>query len=236
MDLLEITDRLVDDLLLLRFSAPVAYVYNPLVYAREPHARYLSRYGGGAREAVFVGMNPGPWGMAQTGVPFGEIDVVKNWLGIDGEVGTPFPEHPKKRIEGFRCRRSEVSGRRLWGLFREVCGSPERFFERFFVVNYCPLLFLDADGRNITPDKLKSGDRAPLLAACDSALLRCVEHIGPARVIGVGNFAEERAREILKESNVPVGKILHPSPANPAANNNWRTFVLDQLRGQGIEF
>jgi len=236
MDLQEITGRLVEDLLLLRFSAPVAYVYNPLVYAREPHARYLSRYGGRGREAVFVGMNPGPWGMAQTGVPFGEIDIVKNWLGIDGEVGKPQQEHQKKRIEGFRCRRSEVSGRRLWGLFRELCGTPERFFERFFVVNHCPLLFLDADGRNITPDKLQRGERAPLLEACDRALLRCIEHIGPARVIGVGNFAEERAREIMKESGVPVGKILHPSPANPAANNGWRTIVLDQLRDQGIEF
>lgn len=234
--LLEITDRLVDDLRLLQFSSPVAYVYNPLVYAREPHVRYLSRYGGGGREAVFVGMNPGPWGMAQTGVPFGEIGMVKNWLGIDGEVGTPQPEHPKKRIEGFRCRRSEVSGRRLWGLFRELCGTPERFFERFFVVNYCPLLFLDADGRNITPDKLKSGERALLLAACDRALLGCIEHIGPARVIGIGNFAEKRAKEILKESNVRVGKILHPSPASPAANKGWENIVRDQLRDQGIEF
>jgi single-strand selective monofunctional uracil DNA glycosylase len=236
MNLMESTDRLVDDLRLLRFSPPVAYVYNPLVYAREPHERYLSRYGGGGREAVFVGMNPGPWGMAQTGVPFGEIDMVKNWLGIEGEVGKPRPEHPKKRVEGFRCRRSEVSGRRLWGLFRELCGTPERFFERFFVVNYCPLLFLDADGRNITPDRLRSGERAPLLEICDNALFRCIEHIGPERVIGVGNFAGERAREILKESGVRVGKILHPSPASPAANRNWRNVVLGQLRDQGIEF
>lgn len=236
MDLLEITGRLVEDLRFLRFSAPVAYVYNPLVYAREPHVRYLTRYGGGGREAVFVGMNPGPWGMAQTGVPFGEIDLVQNWLGIDGDVGKPCPEHPKKLVEGFRCRRSEVSGRRLWGLFRERCGTPERFFGRFFVVNYCPLLFLDADGRNLTPDKLKSGERAPMLQACDSALLRCIEHIGPTRVIGVGNFAEERAREILKGSGVKVGKILHPSPANPAANSNWKEIVLAQLRDQGIEF
>lgn len=234
MDLLEITDRLVKDLLALRFSPPVAYVYNPLVYARDPHDKYLSRCGGGGREAVFVGMNPGPWGMAQTGVPFGEIAAVKGWLDIEGVVGKPPAEHPKKRIEGFLCRRSEVSGHRLWGLFRELCGTPERFFERFFVVNYCPLLFLDAEGRNITPDKLKTGERAPLQEACDRALLGCIEHIGPARVIGVGNFAEERAREALKESGTQVGKILHPSPASPAANAGWEKIVLEQLRGQGI--
>src|SRR5512136_2439404 len=142
MNLLQIKENLIEELGGLMFSLPVAYIYNPLVYAREPHDLYLSRYGGGVKEAVFVGMNPGPWGMTQTGVPFGEIDLVKNWLCIEGKVGKPPREHPKKQVDGFSCRRSEVSGRRLWGLFRERFGTPERFFARFFVVNYCPLLFL----------------------------------------------------------------------------------------------
>ncbi len=235
MDLSKITECLIAELDLLEFSPPVAYVYNPLVYAGEPHAQYLARYGGGVKEAVFVGMNPGPWGMAQTGVPFGEIDMVKNWLGIDGVVNKPPREHPKKRVEGFRCRRSEVSGRRLWGLFRERCGTPEKFFGRFFVANYCPLLFLDAEGRNITPDKLKTAESAPLLAACNRALLRTMECMRPARVIGVGNFAELQVKNALKGMDVQVGKILHPSPANPSANNGWKETVLKQLREQGIE-
>lgn len=236
MNLQAITDLLVEDLRRLRFSLPVAYVYNPLEYAREPHGRYLARYSGGGGEAVFVGMNPGPWGMAQTGVPFGEIGMVTNWLGIDGHVGTPQPEHPKKRVEGFRCRRSEVSGHRLWGLFQELCGTPEKFFERFFVINYCPLLFLDANGRNITPDKLNGGERKPLQEACDAALFRCIQQIRPAMVIGIGNFARERAQEILQGTDIPVGKILHPSPASPAANRGWKNTVTNQLRDYGIDF
>jgi single-strand selective monofunctional uracil DNA glycosylase len=235
MDLLLITEKLVDDLENLEFSPPVAYVYNPLVYAAEPHGRYLKLFSDKAVQAVFVGMNPGPWGMAQTGVPFGEIDIVKNWLGIDGEVKKPGREHPKKRVEGFRCRRSEVSGRRLWGLFRELFGTPEKFFERFYVVNYCPLLFLDADGRNITPDKLKAAERTPLLEACDRALFRTIEYMRPDHVIGVGNFAEEQVKKALRSMDVRVGKILHPSPASPAANNGWRETVLRQLQEQGIE-
>jgi single-strand selective monofunctional uracil DNA glycosylase len=235
MDLLRITETLVEDLESLDFSPPVAYVYNPLVYAAEPHELYLKRFSEKAGQVVFVGMNPGPWGMAQTGVPFGEIDIVKNWLGIDGEVKKPPREHPKKRVDGFRCRRSEVSGRRLWGLFRELFGTPEKFFERFFVINYCPLLFLDADGRNLTPEKLETAEREPLLEACDRALFRTIEYMRPDHVIGVGNFAEERAKNILRGMEVRVGKILHPSPASPAANNGWRETVLRQLRDQGIE-
>ncbi len=235
MDLLQISKSLAMDVERLEFTSPVAFVYNPLVYAAEPHARYLARYGGVGREAVFVGMNPGPWGMAQTGVPFGEIDLVRNWLAIEGKVLKPPMEHPGKRIEGFDCHRNEVSGRRLWGLFRELFGTPEKFFERFFVVNYCPLLFLDANGRNITPDKLKASERDPLLEVCNMALRRTVEYMKPEMVIGVGNFAEKQIKNVLVNMSARAGKILHPSPANPSANRGWKETVLVQLREQGIE-
>lgn len=236
MDLLKITECLIADLDHLRFSSPVEYVYNPLVYAGEPHRRYLSNYGGEKKEALFVGMNPGPWGMAQTGVPFGEISLVRDWLGIEGTVNKPPREHPKKMVDGFLCGRSEVSGRRLWGLFRERFATPENFFRRFFVVNYCPLLFLDAEGRNITPDKLRKAESIPLVAACDKALLRTIEHMRPTRVIGVGNFAETQLMNALKGLDIRVGKILHPSPASPAANNGWKETVLKQLQEQGVNF
>ncbi len=234
--LVTIADTLAADLEGLSFSSPVAHVYNPLVYAREPHSAYLSRFGSPPKEALFVGMNPGPWGMAQTGVPFGEIGVVTEWLGITGTVGRPAEEHPKKRVDGFACRRSEVSGRRLWGLIRERFGTPERFFVRFFVANYCPLLFLTADGGNITPDKLRRGEQEPLFAACDLALRRTVELLQPRVVIGVGGFAEGRCREALAGLNVEVGRIIHPSPASPAANRDWAGTALRQLAELGIDF
>lgn len=234
--LVTIAETLAADLAGLSFSPPVAHVYNPLVYAREPHAAYLDRFGAPPKEALFVGMNPGPWGMAQTGVPFGEIGMVTEWLGITGEVARPADEHPKKRVDGFACRRSEVSGRRLWGLIRERFGTPERFFARFFVANYCPLLFLTADGGNITPDKLRRGEQEPLFAACDRALRRTVELLRPRVVIGVGGFAEGRCREALEDLNVEVGRIIHPSPASPAANRDWAGTALRQLAELGIEF
>lgn len=236
MTLATIAADLAAELERLSFSPPVAHVYNPLVYARVPHEEYLRRYGVGPKEVLFLGMNPGPWGMAQTGVPFGEVAAVTGWLGIDGPVDHPAGEHPKKRVDGFACRRSEVSGRRLWGLIRERFGEPERFFARFFVVNYCPLLFLNDAGGNITPDKLKNDERLPLLAACDRALRQTVALLRPRLVIGVGGFAETQAREALAGSGIAVGRILHPSPANPAANRDWAGAVLAQLAALGIDF
>lgn len=234
--LVTIADTLAADLEGLCFSSPVAHVYNPLVYAREPHAAYLSRFGSPPKEALFVGMNPGPWGMAQTGVPFGEIGLVTEWLGINGTVSRPANEHPKKRVDGFACRRSEVSGRRLWGLIRDRFVTPERFFARFFVANYCPLLFLNADGGNITPDKLRRGEQEPLFAACDRALRRTVKLLQPRVVIGVGGFAEGRCREALERLDVKVGRVIHPSPASPAANRDWAGTALRQLQELGIKF
>lgn len=221
MDLVPIADRLADAVDRLAFSPPVTHVYNPLRYAREPHHEYLQRYGGGPKEVLLVGMNPGPWGMAQTGVPFGEIAAVRDWLGIAGSVGRPRDEHPKRPVEGFDCGRSEVSGRRLWGWARERFGTPERFFDRFFIHNYCPLVFMQESGRNHTPDKLPAEEREPLFALCDDALRRTAEALRVERAVGIGVFAEGRCAAALEGTGLPIGRILHPSPASPAANRGW---------------
>jgi single-strand selective monofunctional uracil DNA glycosylase len=219
--LVAVGDTLARRLARLRFAPPVAHVYHPLRYARAPWREYLLRYGAAPREVVLFGMNPGPFGMAQTGVPFGEVGLVRDWLGIEAPVGRPPDEHPKRPVQGFACPRSEVSGARLWGWARDRFGTPERFFARFFVANYCPLLFLEASGRNLTPDKLRAADREPLLAACDDALRRTVELLRPRLVVGIGHFAEGRARAVLAGTDVPIGRIPHPSPASPAANRDW---------------
>jgi single-strand selective monofunctional uracil DNA glycosylase len=219
----------------LRFSSPVRFVYNPLDYAWSVHQSFLRRYGGSPKEVLLVGMNPGPWGMAQTGVPFGEVSAVRDWLGIAGDVGRPPSEHPKRPVLGFDCARSEVSGRRLWGWARDTFGSPNRFFARFFIHNYCPLLFLEESGRNRTPDRLPAAERRPLEEACDRALQRAVALLQPRLVVGVGGFATTRARCALAGTGVPVKQILHPSPASPAANRGWSVQATRQLAACGVQ-
>ena len=233
-DLPEIADWLVDQLKPLRFAPPITHVYNPLEYARAPYQQYVKLYASSPREIILLGMNPGPWGMAQTGVPFGEVSLVRNWLGINASVGKPEAEHPKRAVEGFACPRSEVSGKRIWGWARDTFGTPERFFARFFVANYCPLLFLEASGRNRTPDKLPAAERGPLFEVCDEALRHTVEVLQPRIVIGVGKFAADRARTALADLDVSIGQMLHPSPANPAASENWPARATEQLAEYGI--
>ena len=217
----------------MRFAAPVSHVYNPLDYAWAIHEDYLRRYGAGRKRVVFIGMNPGPFGMAQTGVPFGEIDTVRDWLGLAGMVGKPAVENPKRPVEGFACARSEVSGRRLWGLFRERFDNADAFFAGHFVANYCPLAFFDG-GRNLTPDKLPAVESQPLLAACDAHLRELVDALAPEWVIGVGAWAENRAAEALTGRQVRIGRVLHPSPASPAANRGWAEAATRQLGELGV--
>jgi single-strand selective monofunctional uracil DNA glycosylase len=221
------------DLAGLSFAPPVSHVYNPLDYAWPIHQAYLERYATGARRVVFLGMNPGPFGMVQTGVPFGEIEAVRDWMGLTGTVGRPAVENPRRPVEGYACSRSEVSGRRLWGLFRERYGCPDAFFAEHFVANYCPLAFF-ADGRNLTPNKLPAAEAAALLAACDAHLRRVARALEPEWLIGVGAWAEQRAAAALAGLPVKVGRMLHPSPASPAANRGWSAAATAQLQALGV--
>jgi single-strand selective monofunctional uracil DNA glycosylase len=234
VSLIEISRELRRSMQKLSFEEPVSYVYCPLDYAWEAHAAYLERWGRGKKQVVLLGMNPGPFGMVQTGVPFGDVTLVRDWLGVSGKVKKPAREHPARPVLGFDCARGEVSGQRLWGWARATFGTPELFFERFFVVNYCPLAFVEASGRNRTPDKLPKDEQAPLFAACDRALSRIVAELEPEHVIGVGAFAEGRARRILADSGVRVSSILHPSPASPRANQGWGRIASEELRQSGI--
>lgn len=234
--LLAISRHLSNSLAALEFADPVSHVYDPLDYAWTAHEQYLTRFGPARGRTLLLGMNPGPWGMAQTGVPFGEIAAVRDFLGIETDIGTPAREHARRRIEGFACTRSEVSGRRLWGWARERFGTAAGFFEQFFVLNYCPLIFLEETGRNRTPDKLPAGEREAVFELCDDALRAFVRALEPTALIGVGAFAQGRASTALREDfpDLPIGRILHPSPASPIANRGWSEQAERELASQGI--
>lgn len=217
-----ITDDLVADLSGLSFGPPVTHVYNPLEYARAPWDAYCERFGQGEREVLFLGMNPGPFGMAQTGVPFGEVGFARDWLGLEAPVGRPAVEHPKRPVQGFACTRSEVSGARVWGWAKERFGTPEAFFARYFILNYCPLVFMEESGRNRVPEKLPKEERERLFAACDRALRRTVAIMRPRLAIGIGKFAEKKLQTVLGDvPGLRIGAVPHPSPASPLANAGW---------------
>ena len=229
----------------LSFAPPISHIYNPLNYAWATHAEYLERYGEGRKRIIFLGMNPGPFGMVQTGIPFGEVAAVRDFLHIEDEFCKKIAyvpqeqQNPARPLEGFACQRSEVSGRRLWALFAQRFKAAEAFFAEHFVANYCPLAFF-SQGRNITPDKLPAAEQAPLLAACDQHLLKLLRITQAEWLIGVGAWAEQRAYLALKnqtkssELNIKLGRILHPSPASPAANRGWAEAATQQLMNLGV--
>lgn len=234
-ELAAITDLLVRQLAPLRFGPPVTHVYQPLDYARSAWDAYCARFGRGPRPVLLVGLNPGPFGMAQVGVPFGEVAAVRDWMGISAPIGRPANEHPRRPIDGFGCTRSEVSGARLWGWARDRFVTPEAFFSRFFVANWCPLVFMEASGRNRTPDKLPTAERLPLEAACDHALAGTIALLRPDWVVGIGAFAEARVRRVLGPDPRPrVGRVPHPSPASPTANRDWAGQMDRALAELGI--
>ncbi len=227
----------------LEFAAPITHVYNPHRYAWAPYEEYVTRFGRARKRVVLLGMNPGPFGMMQTGVPFGEIAAVRDWMKIDARVKAPAKMHPRRPIEGFACMRSEVSGRRLWGWAAARSTSAAAFFADWFVLNYCPLAFLEESGRNFTPDKLPATQLRELYALCDRHLAAAINALAPDWMLGVGGFAEKRIRSVLEGDamdgtlarHIRVGQILHPSPASPAANRGWEQAVNRQLALLGLD-
>ena len=239
MSLVLATQSVARELEALRFGPPVACVYNPLVYAWDLHREWLERFGRGHKEVLLLGMNPGPFGMVQTGVPFGEVEAVRSWLGLRGSVQKPSHEHRKRPVLGLDCPRSEVSGRRLWSWAAARFVTPLRFSKRFFVHNYCPLAFVADSGANLTPDKLRKTESTPLFALCDRLLRQVVELQRPRWLVGVGAFAEQRLRAALADTphagdGIRIGRIPHPSPASPAANQGWERLVDEAFAAMDI--
>jgi single-strand selective monofunctional uracil DNA glycosylase len=235
-DLVAAARRLRRDVEAINF-ARASYRYNPLLYAWEPHQEYLRRYGQGPPgRTLLVGMNPGPWGMAQTGVPFGDPVMVRDWMGIDGRI-LPFPgAHQRCPVMGFASHRREGSGTRLYGWAQRRYGSAEAFFARNFVLNYFPLLLLDSDGINLTPAILPASERSAVAAVCDPYLREAVKAVEPSCVAGVGKYATEQVRRVVAELGleIPTPCLLHPSPANPMANSNWEQLVESELCSVGV--
>lgn len=232
---LQISRDLARDVDALTFDPPVTHVYNPLVYAWKSHEKYVGCYARKSCRVLLLGMNPGPFGMAQTGVPFGDVGFVRDWLRIEAPVDQPRHAHPKRPISGFACTRHEVSGSRFWGWAKDRFGTPDHFFSQFYVHNYCPLCFMEATGRNFTPDKLRADQKKALFDACDQALASLVDWLKPDYLIGVGAFAETRLRAALGDTKAHIGRIPHPSPASPAANRGWAAAAEAALREQGVE-
>ena len=238
--------RLVDDALALSKACDslkqqlineteIEYVTNPLDYAWEYHQSYLSQYGGLGAKTLLLGMNPGPFGMAQCGVPFGATEIAKKFLKISGTIRDPIGRHPKRPIEGLDFQRQEVSGTRLWGLLKDIWKDPVTIHQNVFLVNHCPLLLLGESGRNITPANISGPTVKKLLKLCDEHLKEVVECLGITRIIGVGKYAEKRAKIAFSGTDIEITTCWHPSPASPLSNRNdgadWRANVTNILLG-----
>ena len=210
------------------------YIYNPLDYAWDMHEKFLEKAVTEEQHVLLLGMNPGPFGMCQNGVPFGDKVNVREYLKIDGVIRKPRKECPKRPIEGLDVKRVEMSGKRIWGTVSELW-SAEEFFSFATVFNYCPLCFLDEGGRNVTPDKLTLGDRKRIYELCDRYLEDVISIIKPGILVGVGNFATDKLRHFGDD----VRTLPHPSPLNRGSADFYgsekaKEFFIGLRECQGI--
>ena len=151
-------------------------------------------------------------------------------------VNKPVHEHPSRPVEGMQVKRSEISGRRLWGLISKLYPNVNDFFDKHAVFNYCPLGFLDAGktAKNFTPDHLLKKERIELENVCDSYLKDVISMINPKALIGIGKYAQSKLLAVNGNENRIVDSIIHPSPGNPQANNKWEEKTIEKMRSLGL--
>jgi single-strand selective monofunctional uracil DNA glycosylase len=91
------------------------------------------------------------------------------------------------------------------------------------------LVFKEASGKNLTPDKLPRSEKAERFRNCDEALRKLIGVLKPEQVIGIGKFAGDRAKAAINNLKVRIGRVLHPSPASPIPNRGWADQAEKQL-------
>lgn len=235
---ISLENDLVSQLNNLNYGPNVEYIYSPLDYASNLHKVFLKKFLCTSKKVLFLGINPGPWGMCQTGIPFGEVNIVRSYLRVDGEVLTPTNCHPQRPITGLNCHRSEVSGKRLWDLFIELSeGDPYKFFKDCFIHNYFPLALMNNNAKNITPGDLKSEYQKELQEICDKSLSDILTLFHTEIIVAIGKYAEKRSNEVVKKfrlTNIKVVQIPHPSPRSVGTAEKWKKETLVQLKSYNI--
>ncbi|KAI8130772.1 Single-strand selective monofunctional uracil-DNA glycosylase [Lucilia cuprina] len=199
----------------------ITHIYNPVEYAAQLHCEYLRHYLKGTKILLFIGMNPGYDGMGQTGIPFGNITTVRDIMGLTGTVNQPPAVHPKRPVKGLASTREEPSGKRLWTLFKELSnGSLDTFFKQCFVHNFCPLVFFNSNGNNITPSELKGPYKQQIRNECLRTTEQVLQLIQPKIIVAIGNYVYDtlKASEYCKSKHLL--RLAHPSPRS-LNNNNW---------------
>ena len=219
-ELLAAASRLRHELRGLRFGPPVSHVYDPLDYARRGYESYVRAFANAPKRVLFVGMNPGPVrdGADRRAVrrrPDGARLAAASRRRSAGR-------RPSTRSD--RCRASRVRAARSAA---PASGAPSRSASASRSAS-------SPTTSSRTTARSRSSRRAAAIArptSCPSASARrcfapatrtcagwCAA-LEPEWVIGIGAFAEARAREALPGAR--VGRITHPSPANPRAQENW---------------
>ena len=215
----------------------IEFAYNPLDYAWISHKTYLKEYSDLGASKIIMGMNPGH-GMGNTGIPFGCPEKVKNYLKIrDLKINEPKKMHPRRVVTGLKCKKPEISGKRIWGLIEEMYGAPEKAFKNVFVLNHFPLWMFNSSGQNVTPDKLSISSSKFILDECNKYLINVAKILKIKRIICVGKYASRMAQKAVKNSgveNLTIDEIPHPSPANPLANKEkgalWKKIARDVIQ------
>jgi single-strand selective monofunctional uracil DNA glycosylase len=226
-------------------------IWNPGLYAASWHALFRKEYPASAGCILVFGLNPGPYGMAQTGIPFTDLKRLREHLprlakGLERRgcslagVGLA-----PRSLRPYLSRTFESSAVRVYRFLSRGWGSAEDGWRSVVVANPCSLLFMDAAGENRTPADLVGAvsRRTGSLVAARRLRERCnalrrlaareaVRVLSPRGVVLLGKDAQ-RAMQTGIAPLLGPDSILgweHPARAVP---DRWAMGLLEEIKRRG---
>lgn len=226
------------------------HVWNPGRYGASWHRRFRRMVPLESNPVILFGLNPGPYGMAQTGIPFTDVKRLRERLPrlaasleIHGPVEVPGLAPPSLRP--FLTRSFESSAVRIYRFLDLAWGSAEEGWRKVGVANPCSLLFMDAAGKNRTPADLQGAvsrrrsaghSAAELREACDrlrrKAALEAMAAVRPRGVVLLGKDVQKALGSVTVKV-VGARDVLpweHPARAVPT---RWARGLLGEIRRRG---
>ena len=205
-------------------------VWNPQLYGLPLYRRFAAEHLPHARGGIVAfGLNPGKYGMAQTGIPFTDVTRAAR-VGIAIEPPGLAPASLRPFLKSYRVERSSAS---VYGLLDEAWGSPREGWRALWAVAPCGLLFLEKDGENVTPADARLARRDDVRELRLRVIRESIAAAKPRGVLLLGQDVARVAAEALAAEDVLV--VDHPVARGPGRRGPawWAQTVTEAVRKKG---
>jgi len=206
-------------------------VWNPALYALDIYQEYLTKFPPEPGAILALGLNPGPYGMAQTGIPFTDCRTASGALGMEMTIPGKAPDDLISRLKKANGKWRGTYERSSLGMYRFLIlawGDIKTAYRNWFVGNPCPLLFLDPERWNVTPADPRLRRMKEVGELRQRAVIGFSEILNPRGIVCFGKDVAKAVGEVAIRQVGPDRVVFYEHPAR-AVPEKWAAGLLQEL-------